>query len=147
MKVLMLCVVLVVLSTALVAFADDTCEMIYPDVPPQIVNGRTLLPMRAIFEWLGAKVTWEASEKHIKAWREDITVHLWVGKRTYLLEFPDGEQKRGKLDVAPQVIKERTFVPLRFVAEAMQCKVTYKGKEKLVQLKTPEGRCGLVFLQ
>ena len=54
-----------VLMTSTVAFADDPIRIMvngiqmYPDVPPQMINGRTLVPIRFVAEALGADVQWD----------------------------------------------------------------------------------------
>jgi hypothetical protein len=144
---------LVLLSLALllglvacVALADeDACEMIRTDAPAIVVNGTTLVPMRAIFEWLGAKVTYTSADKHIEALRKGISVNLWIGKSGYKIRSSDGSQKVGNLLAKPVVRNERTLVPLRFVSEAMKCKVVYDADAKTVQIKDGS-RCGLVML-
>ena len=145
MRITLLALMLI-MAFALVANAQEACELIMTDTPPVVIQGRTLLPMRAIFEWLGAKVTWDASTRHIKAWRSDITVNLWADSRKFELAYPDGDSEKGNLDVAPKIINGRTLVPLRFVAETMDCTVEYNPKDRNIHITTAAGRCGLVML-
>jgi hypothetical protein len=61
----------VVLGSSLVGFAQDHIKLIVngkkiqSDVPPQIINGRTLVPARALAESLGAKVAWDATNNSV----------------------------------------------------------------------------------
>ncbi len=131
---------------ACIALADeDACEIIRTDAPAIIVNGTTLVPMRAIFEWLGAEVNYTSADKHIEAIRKGISVNLWIGDRHFKIRYSDGSRKVGNLLAKPVVRNERTLVPLRFVSEAMNCKVEYDADAKTVQIKDGE-RCGLVML-
>ena len=71
-------VVVLVLGTVTGACASD--ELLF-DVQPVTLDGRTLVPLRPIFEWLGARVTYEGG--HISAWRSEEAkipqVELWIG--------------------------------------------------------------------
>lgn len=90
------------------------------DVPPVIKEGRTLIPVRAIMNGLGAAVEWDEVDKTVTITRADKTIIL------NLLPDPDtgmfiadvnGETL--ELDVPAQLISNRTFVPLRFVAQTL----------------------------
>ncbi|MGD9496058.1 MAG: copper amine oxidase N-terminal domain-containing protein [Armatimonadota bacterium] len=101
------------------------------DVQPVTLEGRTLVPLRPIFEWLGAKVTYE--EGHIKAYRSEEAiapqVELWLGST----QAKVGEAPY-QLDVPPQLIFDRCFVPLRFVAEAFGVWVEAEGQQMKLSL-------------
>ncbi|MDR2166306.1 MAG: serine hydrolase [Clostridiales bacterium] len=84
------------------------------DVAPVMVNDRVLVPMRAIFEALGAEIDWNEQN-------QTITATLYNGNIVSLtienyLAAVNGEYFH--LDVSPQIINDRTLVPIRFVAEA-----------------------------
>ena len=76
-----------------------------------IVNGRTLAPLRAIFEALGAKVQWNTSDRSIVITKGATTIKLQIGSTTAL---NNGAQVT--LDAAPIIVNGRTLVPVRFVA-------------------------------
>lgn len=90
------------------------------DVPPQIVNGRTMVPLRKIFESMGAKVDWDNSTQTAIATDERCIVHATINNNTMKI---NGTPKT--LDVAPQLIGGRTLVPARFVAEAFGATVDW----------------------
>ncbi|OPX92639.1 MAG: hypothetical protein A4E53_00367 [Pelotomaculum sp. PtaB.Bin104] len=90
------------------------------DVAPYVKDDRTMVPLRVIAENLGARVDWIGSENRIDLVRNLEKVSLWVGKT----EAKKGQQSMF-MDVAPEVVNERTFVPLRFVSEAFGAKVTW----------------------
>ena len=54
---LLSCMLLCLSANAVELYVDT--ELVQTDVPPQLVGGRTLVPMRAIFEYLGAEVAWD----------------------------------------------------------------------------------------
>ncbi len=101
------------------------------DVQPITLEGRTLVPLRPIFEWLGAEVRWDGG--HIQAWRSEEAVvpqvELWIGSTLARIA---GAPYR--LDVAPQLIKGRCFVPLRFVAESFGVWVDTQGSQMVLKL-------------
>jgi len=95
------------------------------DVNPVVENGRTLVPVRAIFEALGAKVTYVEKTKTITATKGKTVVKLTVGqKKAYK------NNAAINLDVPAKAIKGRTMVPLRFAGEAFGAKVAWNESTK-----------------
>ncbi len=90
------------------------------DVPPVIQDGRTLVPLRTIFEELGATVEWEAGTQTIKARRGETELSLQVGNHEATVNG-----QRVILEVPPRLQKGRTLVPLRFVSEALGAEVEW----------------------
>lgn len=95
-------------------------ETVVFDQPPVLKNDRTLVPVRAIFEKLGAVVSWEEATQTVRAVKGDITVTLQIDNN---IMYKNGEAI--SLDVPAQLIGERTLVPARAVAEAFNCKVDW----------------------
>lgn len=102
------------------------------EVPPFTENGRTLVPFRFIGEALGAKVTWFQEDK--KAWYElnNVKVEISIGS---LIAVVDG--KEIKLDTAPKIASGRTFVPIRFVSEALGASVIWEASTKKILITYP----------
>lgn len=101
------------------------------DVPGQIIDGRTLVPFRAIFEALGAEVSWNARAQTVSASRGKDTLALTIGSR--VVEW------RGstiKVDAPPVIVNGRTLVPLRLVAQALGLAVRWDGGERTVYLES-----------
>lgn len=102
------------------------------DVPPTIIEGRTLLPIRWIAEPLGADVGWDGTERKVTVTLNDTTIELWIGKSiarvndNYQFIDPDNP------NVRPLIIKGRTMIPVRFVAENFGCKVDWDGATRTV---------------
>lgn len=82
------------------------------DVPPQNINGRVLVPMRAIFESLGASITWNDSNKTVISNLNGKTITLTVDSKT---AYVNGGKKT--LDVLAKIINNRVLVPVRFIAK------------------------------
>lgn len=97
------------------------------DVPPQIQNGRTLVPFRKIFETLGAAVEWEPSTKTVTGTKKDNKVVLKVNSTDTIV---NGTVK--KLDVPPIIKSGRTLVPARYISEALGAKVDWDGDTRTV---------------
>ncbi len=84
------------------------------DVPPTIENGRVLVPMGAIFNAMGAVVTWDAVTSTATAIKNGVTVILPIGADYATI---NGNAKT--LDVPAQIVNGRTLVPLSFIALAL----------------------------
>ena len=126
--------VLLTLTTAL-AGSEITVlidgEQIEFEVPPQIMNGRTMVPFRAIFENLGAEVDWDNDTRTAIGIKDDVVVEAQIGNTTMCV---DGEEKL--MDIAPVIVGGRTLVPARFVAEAFNCDVDWDNTTRTVIIVT-----------
>lgn len=90
------------------------------DQPPVIMNGRTLVPLRGIFEALGANVSWDGQTQTVTATKGGITIQLKIGSTI--------AHKNGTvihLDQSSVLINDRTMVPVRFVSEALGAEVDW----------------------
>lgn len=96
-------------------------------------NGRVLIPMRSIFQELGATVHWEAASSTITATTNSDTVRLKVGSKQATING-----RSTVLDVAPKVYQGVTFVPTRFVSEALGIHVKWDNSKRTVFLTTPK---------
>ncbi len=99
------------------------------DVPPQIINDRTMVPLRAIFEAMGAEVEWNEEIQTVSAVKDDIIVAAAIGNN---IMYVNDEEKI--MDVTPVIIDDRTLVPARFVAEAFGCDVEWDGNNNVVEI-------------
>ncbi len=99
------------------------------DVQPTILDGRTMVPLRAIFEALGATVDWNSKTRTVIAERGNTNISLTINQN---IMYVNGESV--KLDVAATIINDRTLVPIRAISEAFNCKVGWDGKESLVSI-------------
>lgn len=88
------------------------------DVPPQIISGRTMVPMRGIFEALGYEVEWTQETQTIMASKGKQFVVMKVGVNAMNTTDASGGSKTEQLDVPPQIVDGRTLVPVRAISEA-----------------------------
>ncbi len=114
-------------------------EQVIFDAKPFIENDRTLVPIRAIAEKLGAEVSWseDAQLVQISRWyilsfyidsnkmQKDIP-YIWMGTeiRTKFIE----------LDAPAKIVNDRTYIPLRAVSEAFDCEVQWDEKTRTVEI-------------
>jgi len=107
-------------------------HLIDTDAPPTDLNGRVLVGLTDIFQALGATVAWEGSERKITATRGARHVQLWIGRKTALV---DGQSIT--LDVPPMILAGgKTYVPVRFVSQALLAGVSYNTPTRSVMITT-----------
>lgn len=99
------------------------------DVPPQMINDRTMVPMRKIFEAMGAVVVWDDSTETVTATKNAKKVNLTVGSNTV---YKNGSPIH--TDVPAQLIDGRTLVPIRVVSEALECNVDWVEQTNTVNI-------------
>ncbi len=92
---------------------------------PVVIAGRTMVPIRAVVEAIGGTVEWDGATKKITLTARGNTVEMWLGKTDIKI---NGESK--KMDIAPVSKNDRTFVPVRFAAENLNCKVDWINSTK-----------------
>lgn len=96
---------------------------------PLVVNNRTLVPMRQIFETLGCKVIWDNPTQSITSSTNDAVIKMRIGSKKMTVNG-----KEIQLDVAPMIHKSRTMVPLRAVSEALGAEVVWHQAEQMVAI-------------
>ena len=104
----------------------DGTELTF-DTPPQIVDGRTMVPMRVIFEAIGAQINWDENSKSVTAITDTNIIALIVGNKT---AYVNGNENI--LDAAPFISNSRTYVPLRFIGESTGATVEWDGDARTV---------------
>lgn len=102
-------------------------HIVFSDVAPYIKNSRTYVPIRFIAEELGFDVKWDAKTKKVTMSDGKSTVELTIGLKTMLVNG-----KKVKLDAPAEIKDQRTFVPLRAIAEAFGKKVEYSNDYRAV---------------
>lgn len=103
-------------------------------VPPYLdTAGRTMIPIRAVMEYMGARVDWQEGEQKVVVQRYGNTVELWIGRRQARLNG-------GTLWLytAPVLKQSTTMVPVRTVAESFGGLVEWDGASFSVRLWLPE---------
>ncbi|MBE7054374.1 MAG: hypothetical protein E7391_08945 [Ruminococcaceae bacterium] len=134
---LILSVAMILSCFSCIAFADGEIKItlngttLTTDQPPIIVEGRTLVPVRVIFEALGATVTWDDSIKTATGVLDGTTVSLQINNTVAKVNGKDVT-----LDVPAQIVNSRTLVPVRFISESLGCKVDWDDATKTVIIES-----------
>lgn len=109
-------------------------KLLQTDSAPVIVQGRVLVPLRAISESLGASVEWNQQQKTVIVTKWSKKASLTVGKKTARVEnSAAGETFDVSLDVTVRSINSRVYVPMRFISEQLGYKVDYKNNTISIQ--------------
>uniref|UniRef100_UPI00406D0130 stalk domain-containing protein n=1 Tax=Lysinibacillus sp. FSL K6-1151 TaxID=2921465 RepID=UPI00406D0130 len=101
------------------------------DQPPAMIQGRVMLPLRAIFEALGASVNWDSKNQTVTGYKEDTTVVLKMKSKVATING-----KSVTLDVPAQILRGRTMVPVRFVSEALGQDVDWNSVNQTVTIQS-----------
>lgn len=107
-------------------------EFLPMDVAPTVTNGRTLVPLRAAGEAVGATIQWDGSTRSAIAIINDKNVRFTLGSKTYTVNGV-----KHQADVAPVVKNNRTLLPLRAFGEACGVKVSWDNNLRDVIIDTP----------
>jgi len=111
-------------------------QLVVLDVAPFIDSGRTFVPFRFVGESLGAEVgyTTDASGRVATVTYKlgSTSIILYIGRKDALVNG-----RTVYLDVAPKIVQGRTVIPLRFVTEALGCKVDWDGQTMKVTIIYP----------
>ncbi len=99
------------------------------DVAPQIINDRTMVPMRKIFESMGATVNWDEATRTVTSTKGDTTISMTIDNATMTVNGA-----AVTLDAAPQIVNDRTLVPVRAIAESFGSTVDWDGNTKTVDI-------------
>ncbi len=107
-------------------------QMLQCDVPPFINNGRTMVPMRKIFEVLDAKVEWEGLTQTIIATKNDTKIVLQINN--LILYNNDVAEP---LEVAPVIVNGSTFVPVRAISQSLDASIQWLEYTQSVYINSP----------
>ena len=98
----------------------DGSVMQFPDQQPMQSSGRVLVPLRGVFERLGASVDWNSDDQTVTAHKRGTRVMLVIGRHHATVNGNDV-----RLDVPARLVGGSTMVPLRFVSEALGAEVSW----------------------
>ncbi|HSN67131.1 MAG TPA: beta-propeller domain-containing protein, partial [Fusibacter sp.] len=119
------------------SFADDTIRIeidgkpLVLEVAPQIENGRTLVPFKAIFEALGLKIDWVSGERIATAYNADMNVSIKIDAA-----YGNINGELIPLEAPGKIVDGRTLVPLKFISEAFGNEVVWNPDKRLVSIKS-----------
>lgn len=137
-KLLAILIMVIAISVALPAMASENIkvtvggERVIFDVQPQLINDRTMVPLRAIFEALDATVSWDDATQVIKAMKGNTLIRLEIDDNTMWVN-----SKKVTLDVPATLVNGRTLVPVRAISEAFDLKVDWIEATNTVKVRTP----------
>ena len=141
-------VAILFLSTANVSAGEITVEIdgkpIEFDVNPQIIEGRTMVPLRKIFEGIGALVKWDNDTQTVQARKSSKTITLSVGSADLQIDKgkTDAEgnpiTETAKLEVPAQIAGGRTLVPARAISESFGLNVDWDEKNRKVVITSDD---------
>jgi hypothetical protein len=123
----------VVVAKKTIKVIVDGKELVFGANGPREIMGRTMVPFRPLFESLGADVEYDLIHKQVTAEKENIRFELMIGEK---VAKRNGAEIR--MEVAPVLIKGTTFVPLRFVAEALDAEVDFNAVDQIITITTEE---------
>lgn len=112
------------------------------DVEPQIINERTMVPMRMIFEQFGASVTWDQNSQTVVASTDDKIITLTIGVSEMTVNA-----STVVLDVAPCIVNDRTLVPIRAISEALGAEVQWDGDTRTITIQRSSDETGRVAFE
>jgi hypothetical protein len=144
--ILLSCLILFIASTANAATPQKVNVKIDGVIqtftqPAVIISSSVMVPMRPIFEKLGAKIKWNAGTQTVTATKEDISIKLIINKQS---AYVNG--KEVKLTVKPVILNGSTLVPLRFVSESLGGTVHWNNATKTATINTTGGASGITDL-
>lgn len=122
-----------VLADEIKVYVDDE-QIFFAEQNPVILNDRTFVPLRRIFEALGAYVDWNGETNTVFTSKRFRSVSLTIGSDVY---YVDGVEKT--LDAPAVIMNERTLIPVRAVSEALGAEVVWDKTERSVSVNLRHG--------
>ena len=97
------------------------------DVNPMIINGRTMVPVRILFDTFGADVLWNENLRQVIISTAASVIVFTIGSKT---AYIDGVGRT--VDVPPTIVEGRTLVPIRFISDVLRYDVVWNGSTRTV---------------
>lgn len=108
-------------------------DVTFATTQPYIKNGVTLIPIRGVFEKIGAKVDYDAKTRKVMAYKEGIEILLSIGSTAALVNSHEHF-----VSVPPEIVSGSTMVPLRFISETLGATVSYDGHSNWINIYVPQ---------
>lgn len=151
------------ISAAATVFAADNSPSVYvddslivfSDQPAVIKDDRTLVPARGVFEAMNSKVEWDEETRTVTVISSNNITHIILTIDNPTMEvytftsLLHADKNEVTLDVAPQILNDRTMIPLRAISEALKADVQWDQEEYRVDITTenkPASKDGLPTL-
>ncbi|MDO5027756.1 MAG: copper amine oxidase N-terminal domain-containing protein [Bacillota bacterium] len=93
-------------------------------------DDRYFLPLRSLCQDLGYKVSWKQEDKSVLLTTENLKIHMTIASPEFFVN-----NLPRTMDVSPFIENDRTYVPLRFLAQALGKEVLWKGADKTIYIK------------
>lgn len=140
---LFICMTVAALSSVMPCsvFADDVSvylnesKISFTNTPPSIVDGRTLVPLRGVFDAMGYEVEWDGEEKAAYLSKGDTFIE--TSEVEMILTAPSGSKKI-ECDVLPRIIDGSFMIPLRAVSEATGAEVEWDAETRSVYITSSD---------
>ena len=129
LSLLMVAIPSVYASNDIKVVVDD--RLVEFDTPPCLIGGRTMVPLRAIFEALDVTISWDQPTQTVTAFNEAYLVKCTIGNNDMYVN-----NVKKTMDIAPMIIENRTLVPARFIAEAFACDVEWDSSSLTVNIRS-----------
>lgn len=146
-KVFLMLLITILISTGASATRGDIeiiidGKTIKTDVAPKIINNRTMVPMRSIFESMGASIDWDSKTKTVTGTRGKDVIKLQLGSSKASING-----KEITLDVPARTMDQRTLVPVRFVAESLGSTVGWFNNIVFINSDVHKIEDGMILLE
>lgn len=134
-KIICLIMVFILLLPTIVFSYDEPIsvtldgEKLAFDVEPALIDGRTMVPIRAIFEAMGAVVEWDNNTQSAICTKGDTVVKMTIDSPTIYIN-----ERASQMDTSPVIINGRTLAPARFVAESFGYKVEWDNENAIAKI-------------
>ena len=99
------------------------------DTPPVIVDGRTLVPIRAITEAFGAEIEWNGEKQQVTIYKDGTEIVLTLGSKEVTV---NGSPET--IDTEAKLFSNRTYVPLRFISESFGADINWDNDNRVVEI-------------
>lgn len=96
---------------------------------PIVVDGRTMVPIRAVVEELGGEVSWDAAARTVTVTKDSDVISLTIDSN-----LAEVNSQSVELDTTPVIVNERTLLPLRFVSENLGAEVVWNAENRQITI-------------
>jgi len=139
-KIVLIFFALFLLMGSWTAYASDDIRVminnqeLYTADKPVVVDGRTMLPLRAIGEAMGCEVIWVSGTQTANLRNESTIVSMQIGNTNITRVKRTNQQQKLQTDVPPMLINDKTYIPVRAFAEALDAVVGWDGTTNTVMI-------------
>lgn len=126
----------------------DNEQIVFGDQQPVIIDDFTMIPVRGVFNAMGARVDWDGETQTvtINSRNNMIRIKLTIGSnimKVYnFVDIMHADETLVTLDASPVIVNDnetyRTLIPLRAISESLQSDVVWNGDEFAVYITTPD---------